>query len=86
MRTSASGRRARRVDNDELVEADGGHGAVYTVAKASLGLIRDFRAGGHLRIGLGALYAVNVVPVALRPDYGQGTPAGTMAFIRLKID
>ncbi|MDB5453718.1 MAG: hypothetical protein JWO33_2296 [Caulobacteraceae bacterium] len=75
--------RAERTDNNELV--GGGHGPAYTVGKASLGAVRDFRISEHTALGLGGLYAVNFLPKALEPVYG-GDPEGGMVFVRLKID
>jgi hypothetical protein len=73
--------RAEAVQNEELAP---GH-QVQNVGKVSLGAIHDWRAAQHLKIGLGVLYAVDVVPSALRADYGSA-PGGGMAFVRLKID
>ena len=62
------------------------HGPVQTVSKASIGAIHDWRVAPHLKVGLGGLYAVNVVPGALAASYGGDTPTGAMAFVRLKVD
>jgi hypothetical protein len=75
--------RAEHVENDELTAMH--HGPAYGVGKISLGAIRDLRIAPHLRLGLGALYAFDFVPVALDAAYG-GNPRGAMAFIRLKVD
>jgi hypothetical protein len=75
--------RAERTENNELTGH--GHGPVYTVAKASLGAVRDFRLGDHAAVGLGGLYAWNFIPRGLEPLYG-GDPHGAMVFLRLKID
>ena len=78
--------RAERIETDELVPGSGGgHGPLFTVSKASVGLIHDWRIGEHARFGLGGLYALNRVPDALEPVYG-GDPSGAMVFVRLKID
>jgi hypothetical protein len=77
--------RAERVRTDELTFAAGHHGPAYSVGKVSLGAIRDFRLAPHVKIGAGALYALDFVPAALRPAYG-GDPSGAMAFVRLKVD
>jgi hypothetical protein len=77
--------RAERTENDELLPAAGHHGPVFAVGKVSLGTIRDFRLASHVKIGIGALYAVDFVPSALEPSY-DGDPTGVMGFIRLKID
>jgi hypothetical protein len=76
--------RAERTENNEL-EIGGGHGETHTVGKASLGLIRDFPLAEHVTLGLGGLYAVNVVPEDLEASYG-GDPGGAMAFVRIKIE
>ena len=73
--------RAEGVQNEELLA---GH-QVENVGKVSVGAIHDWRMAKHLKVGLGALYALDFVPSALNADYGA-TPRGGMAFIRLKID
>jgi hypothetical protein len=75
--------RAERTDNDELT--GGHHGPAFTVGKASLGLVRDFRLAPHLAFGPGALVSQNFVPAALRASYG-GNVRGFLAFVRLKVD
>lgn len=78
--------RAERIETDELVPGvGGGHGPLYTVSKASVGAIHDWRLGDNVRLGLGALYTVNRVPAPLEPLYGLD-PDGGMLFVRLKID
>ncbi len=78
--------RAERTETDELLDApDDDHGPVFTVGKASIGAVRDWRIGRNARFGLGALYAVNRLPDGLEPTYG-GDPDGAMVFVRLKID
>jgi hypothetical protein len=77
--------RAERTENNELVSVGGHHGPTFNVAKVSLGAIRDFRVAPNVRLGLGALYAMNFVPVPLEALYA-GDPDGAMVFIRLKID
>lgn len=78
--------RAERVETDEL-DAHGGHahGDLETVAKLSLGAVRDWRAGPNLKFGLGGLYTFNRIPAALRHAYGR-SPGGVMVFTRLVID
>lgn len=77
--------RAERIETDELLpDAHGGHGDLFTVSKASIGAIRDWRLSPSAVLGLGALYAVNRVPGALETAYGAD-PDGTMVFVRLKI-
>ncbi|MDB5420862.1 MAG: hypothetical protein JWR59_809 [Brevundimonas sp.] len=78
--------RAERTETDELMPGVGGHhGEIFTVAKASLGAIRDWRLAEHVRFGVGGLYAINRVPAPLEAAYG-GDPDGAMIFMRLKID
>ena len=55
-----------------------------TVAKVSVGAIRDFRLRENVTFGVGALYSRNFVPGDLEPAYG-GDPDGAMAFVRLRI-
>jgi hypothetical protein len=75
--------RTERTENDELARVH--HGPVFTVGKASVGLVYDFRLAPHLVFGPGALVSQNVVPRALRASYG-GDARGFMAFVRLKLD
>ncbi|MDY6923262.1 MAG: hypothetical protein SWI22_04790 [Pseudomonadota bacterium] len=78
--------RAERIETDELLPGPGGgHGDLYTVAKASVGAVHDWRLAENVRFGLGALYSLNRIPAALEPAYG-GDPDGGMVFVRLKID
>ena len=76
--------RTERTENNELTTVAGHHGPTYTVAKASLGVIRDWRVSEHITLGLGGIFAKNFLPKALEPAYG-GDPSGMMAFVRLKI-
>jgi hypothetical protein len=75
--------RAEQIDTDELTPG-GGHGPVRTVAKLSVGAVRDWRVDDNVTLGLGALYTLNAVPGALEPGYG-GDPKGAMVFARLKV-
>lgn len=78
--------RAERIETDELLPGPGGgHGDLYTVSKASIGAVHDWRLAENVRFGVGALYSLNRVPAALEPSYG-GDPDGGMVFVRLKID
>lgn len=76
--------RAERVENDELTAVGGHHGSIYTVAKVSVGAVRDWPVSPHLSFGIGGLYAFNFLPVALNGAYGDD-PTGAMAFVRLKL-
>ena len=50
--------RAERIDTDELLSPPGqAHGPVFTVGKASVGAIRDFRLTRDVRFGIGGLVA-----------------------------
>ena len=77
--------RVERIETNELLAVGGHHGPVFDVAKVSAGLIRDVRLAENVRLGVGALYALNFVPAALEASYG-GDPDGAMLFLRLKID
>jgi hypothetical protein len=70
--------RAEQIDADELTAA---HGAVYTVRKASVGVIRDFELSPTVRLGIGGL--ASAIDDGGAPGYGDA--GGRMAFIRLKI-
>ncbi len=77
--------RAEVTENSELVVASE-HGPSARVAKASLGLVRDFRMTPQVALGLGGLVSINAVPSRLASSYGGRHPAGAMAFVRLKIE
>jgi hypothetical protein len=78
--------RVEQEKNNELITIGPLVGTAYNVGKTSAGIIRDFRLTEHLKIGAGALYAVNLVPGSLAPLYGRTDPQGAMAFLRLKSD
>jgi hypothetical protein len=78
--------RVEQEKNNELITIGPSQGTAYNVGKTSLGVIRDFRLTEHLKIGAGALYAVNFVPGDLAALYGRNDPKGAMAFLRLKSD
>jgi hypothetical protein len=75
--------RAEQVDQDELTPGLH-HGPTYTVRKASLGVIRDWRLGDSVKIGLGALVNAYDIPAPLSASYGD--PGGGMVFVRLKVE
>ncbi len=77
--------RAERTETNELTSVGGHHGPTYTVAKASVGVVRDWRVSARATVGIGGLYAFNFVPAALERAYG-GDPNGAMAFVRLKLE
>jgi hypothetical protein len=74
--------RIERTENNELT---GVHGPTFTVAKASVGAVRDWKIAEHVKFGLGGLVSQNWVPDGLEAAYG-GDPTGAMAFLRLKIE
>lgn len=78
--------RAERERNDELIVAGPMQGTAFTVGKISIGALRDIRITEHVKVGAGALYALNFVPAPLAPLYGRSRPEGSMAFIRVKIE
>lgn len=73
--------RAEQVEQDEL--GGHGHGPAYTVRRASIGAIRDFRVAEHMKFGIGGLVSAYDIEEPLGATYGD--PAGAMAFVRLKI-
>jgi len=77
--------RGEITQNSELVESEDGHGPAYRVAKASVGIVRDFRIAKHLSIGVGGLVSINAVPDALAPLYGGHHPTGAMGFVRFRL-
>ena len=76
--------RAERTATDEL-KPGLLHGPAQTVAKVSVGAVHDWRIAPHLNLGLGGLYAANLVPGALAASYGGDMPTGGMVFVRLKL-
>jgi hypothetical protein len=72
--------RAEQIETAELAP-----GSTQTVAKASIGAIRDFQIANRVTFGVGALYSHNFLPSALEPSYG-GDPDGAMGFVRLKFN
>ena len=67
----------------EVIEShELGGGTIDTVGKISLGTIRDFHVTDNVKIGIGALYSINIVPAELEPSY-DGVPKGAMVFLRL---
>jgi hypothetical protein len=72
--------RAEQVETTELLP-----GSTQTVAKASIGAVRDFQIAPRVTLGVGALYSHNFVPDDLEPSYG-GDPDGAMGFLRLKFN
>jgi hypothetical protein len=75
--------RAEQVATDELSDAP--EAPVFTVGKISLGAVRDIPVAEHLSFGVGALYAVDVIPGGLEGAYGGRHPQGVMGFVRVKL-
>jgi len=78
--------RAERTDEDELFEAPSPlAGRAFTVNEFTLGYIYDIPIVDHLKLGIGGLGTVGVLPSAIRSSYGGGAPLSFMAFMRLKL-
>jgi hypothetical protein len=77
--------RGEMTQNSELLDS-ADHGPSYRVAKASLGVARDFELGGPLAMTVGALGSVNFIPDGLRGAYGGRHPLGGMDFVRIKVE
>ena len=75
--------RGEITENRELVEEE--HGDAFTVGKASVGAVRDFRIAENLSFGAGGLVAINFVPDELEELYGGSNPIGAMGFVRVKL-
>lgn len=73
--------RAEQIETTELLTP----GPVETVAKVSVGAIRDFQIANRVTLGVGALFSHDFLPGALRPSYGDD-PDGAMTFVRLKFN
>jgi hypothetical protein len=50
-----------------------------------LGVIHDWQAGDHLKLGPGGIYDFNFAPSSPTDSYG-GDPHGTAIFIRAIVD
>jgi hypothetical protein len=61
------------------------HGPVENVARATLGVSRDFRVSDTLVIAVGASATQNWTSGALSPLY-DGDPSAALAFVRFKIE
>jgi hypothetical protein len=72
--------RAEWEQNNELVPS----AAVSRVGQVTIGGIHDWQVADHLKFGLGALYAFDVVS-SLTPAYGSD-PHGAMIFTRAVVD
>jgi len=69
--------RAEHIETHDLTPLE----ETFDAGKLSLGVLRDFRVGRRVSLGIGALHSFNFVPGALEASYG-GDPDGTMVFIR----
>ena len=77
--------RAERVANDELLAVPGSQqGPAFTVAKVSLGAVRDFRVAAHLLFGVGGVVSRSLTPGGLDVAYG-GDQTSATGFVRLKL-
>lgn len=72
--------RAEWEQNNELVPS----AAIERVGEITVGAIHDWQVADHLKFGVGALYAFDIVP-SLVPSYG-GDPHGVMVFVRTVVD
>lgn len=75
--------RVEAIETDELGLIH--HGPVENVARASLGVSRDFRVADHVTFALGASLTQNWTDGALSSLY-DGNPMGGIAFVRLKFE
>ena len=78
--------RGEWIENRELSADPEVESPAYRVGKVSVGALRDFKVADHFSLGVGGLFAVNFVPDALAPSYGEHSPTGAMGFVRLKLD
>lgn len=77
--------RAEPIDTDELLPSAGDvHGPEFTVGKASIGAIRDFRLTKGLVFGVGGFVARSLTLRGLDPSYGGDRTSG-MGLIRLRL-
>ncbi|MEY4782376.1 MAG: hypothetical protein RIR41_311, partial [Pseudomonadota bacterium] len=74
--------RVEAIETDELGLIH--HGPVEEVARATIGVSRDFRVSDSLVMAIGASATQNWVSDALSPLY-DGDPTGALAFVRFKI-
>jgi len=78
--------RVEAIETDELGDhaAHGHHGPIENVARATLGVSRDFRLSDSLVMAIGASATQNWTSGALSPLY-DGDPTGALAFVRFRI-
>ncbi len=77
--------RAEQVDNNELLATPGSQqGPTFTVARVSLGAVRDFRVASHVLFGVGGVVSRSLTPGGLDAAYGGDQTSGS-GFVRLKL-
>jgi len=77
--------RIERVDKDELFEPGNPlANRNFIVGKLSVGYIYDFERTGHVKVGIGSLASIALLPAGLKPVYGRA-PVSEMVFLRLKL-
>jgi len=74
--------RIEAIETDELGLIH--HGPIEEVARATLGVSREFALSDSLVMAIGASVTQNWVSDSLSPLY-DGDPTGTLAFVRFKI-
>jgi hypothetical protein len=77
--------RIERANKDELFEPGSPLAQQdFAVGKLSVGYIYDFERTGHVKVGIGSLVSIALLPAALKPVYG-GSPVSEMVFLRFKL-
>ena len=78
--------RIERTDEDELFQPPSPlAGRSFAVNEFSLGYIYDIPVVEHLKLGIGGVSTLDVLPSEMRAAYGGRTPLSFMAFMRLKL-
>jgi hypothetical protein len=73
-----------RKSGEELSLPDRLSGEVFDIGNLSLGYIREFARYRGATLGIGARWAINLVPGALEGVYGSQTPVGLAVFLRVR--
>ena len=76
--------RAERVEKDELFASGPLAGRAFTVAKLSVGYVRDLAAPAGYPIGVGGLVSILDLPAAVKDAYGS-FPVSFMVWLRVRI-
>jgi hypothetical protein len=77
--------RAERVEKDELfLDPDPLADSAFTVTKASVGYIYDYRTWRGIQLGIGALGSTYFLPSGLDPSYGD-SPLSALLFARARL-